>query len=165
MRNNGSVAIYGRNNLTVVNVYRSTLSEVICINLRLPTGHRLLVRGMYHQPKHNYAGKDLLSYLTNIVDNELDEHPQTVIVCDGYLNKLNIDRLEELTGWNAMVDFPTRSLSCLDSCFSNPYHLLTKTDHCIVSFTSCQKASSQPTQSSDPRSERAQKARFILGMG
>ena len=139
MRNNGGVAIYRRNNFTVVNVYRSTLSEVICIDLRLPTGHRLLVRGIYHQPKHNYVGKDLLSYLTNIVDNELDEHPQTVIVCDGYLNKLNIDRLEELTGWNAMVDFPTRGLSCLDSCFSNPYHLLTKTDHCIVILPAAKK--------------------------
>ena len=139
MKNNVGVAIYRRNNLTVVNVYRSTLFEVICINLCLSTGHRLLVRGMYHQSKHNCAGKDLLCYLTNIVDNELDEHLQTVIVCDGDLNKLNIDRSEELKDWNAMVDFPTRGLSCFDSCFSNPYHLLTKTDHCSVILPAAKK--------------------------
>ena len=138
MRNNGGVAIYIPNNLTVVNVYRSTLYEVICINLRLPSGHRFLVCGMYYPPRHNYAEEDLMSSRTNIVDNELDEHPQTVVVCGGDLNKLNIDRLEKLTGWNAMVDFPTRCLSCLDNCLSNlkdffgkyyPYQMLTKTDH------------------------------------
>ena len=111
----------------------STLYEVICINLRLPSGHRFLVCGMYYPPRHNYAEEDLMSSRTNIVDNELDEHPQTVVVCGGDLNKLNIDRLEKLTGWNAMVDFPTRGLSCLDNCFSNrtdlcgkcyPYHML-----------------------------------------
>ena len=32
----------------------------------------------------------------------LDEHPQTVVICGGDLNKLNIGRLEELTGWNAI---------------------------------------------------------------
>ena len=138
MRNNGGVAIYIPNNLTVVNVYRSTLYKVICINLRFPSGHRFLVCGMYYPPRHNYAEEDLMSSRTNIVDNELDEHPQTVVVCGGDLNKLNIDRLEKLTGWNAMVDFPTRGLSCLDNCLSNlkdffgkyyPYQMLTKTDH------------------------------------
>ena len=55
---------------------------------------------MYHLPKRKYAEVDSMSHITNIVDNKLDEHPQNVVVCGGDLNKLNIDRLEELTGWN-----------------------------------------------------------------
>ena len=55
---------------------------------------------MYHLPKRKYAEVDSMNPITNIVDNKLDEHPQTVVVCGGDLNKLNIDRLEELTGWN-----------------------------------------------------------------
>jgi len=31
-----------------------------------------------------------MSYIANVVDNELDEHPQTVVVCGGDLNKLNL---------------------------------------------------------------------------
>ena len=46
MRNNGGIAIYIRNNLTVVNVYRSTLYEVICRNLRFSPGHRSIACGM-----------------------------------------------------------------------------------------------------------------------
>ena len=46
MRNNDGVAIYIRNNLTVVNVYRSTLYEVICRNLRFSPGHRSIACGM-----------------------------------------------------------------------------------------------------------------------
>ena len=87
-------------NCSIFNVYRSTLYEVICINLRLLTGHQFLMCGMYHLPKRKYAEVDSMSHITNIVDNKLDEHPQTVVVCGGDLNKLNIDRLEELTGWN-----------------------------------------------------------------
>ena len=87
-------------NCSIFNDYRSTLYEAICINLRLPTGHQFLVCGTYHLPKRKYAEVDSMSHITNIVDNKLDEHLQTVVVCDGDLNKLNIDRLEELTGWN-----------------------------------------------------------------
>ena len=46
MRNNGGIAIYIRNNFTVVNVYCSTLYEVICRNLRFSPGHRSLACGM-----------------------------------------------------------------------------------------------------------------------
>ena len=132
----------------------STLYEVICINLRLPSGHRFLVCGMCYPPRHNYAEEDLMSSRTNIVDNELDEHPQTVVVCGGDLNKLNIDRLEKLTGWNAMVDFQTRCLSCLDNCLSNLkeffWEILSlpnadKNRSLSCDFTSWQKALSQPT--------------------
>ena len=45
---------------------------------------------------------------------------------------------EQLTGWNALVDFPTRGESRLDNCLSNraelfgrcrPFIMLSKSDH------------------------------------
>ena len=55
-------------NCSIFNVYRSTLYEVICINLRLLTGHQFLVCGTYHLPKRKYAEVDSMSHITNIVD-------------------------------------------------------------------------------------------------
>ena len=43
-----------------------------------------------------------------------------------------------MSGWNALVDFPTRGDVCLDNCLTNrqdlfgkpyPFHLIMKTDH------------------------------------
>ena len=138
MRNKGGIAIYIRNNLAVEDVYRSSLYELICITLRLPKGHRFVICGVYHPPKFNYAEIDLMNHLVNTVDNILDKHPQTVVLCGGDVNKLDIKRFEEMSGWNALVNFPTRGNSCLDNCFTNrtdlfskcyPFHMLSKTDH------------------------------------
>ena len=105
----------------------------------IPTGNRMLIYGLYHPPRHNYLESDLLDYLINISDDVvLDKYPDTVIVCGGNLNSLDIKHLEELSGWDAMVDFSTRGNACLDNCLTNridlfskcyPFHMLTKTDH------------------------------------
>ncbi|CAB4026587.1 Hypothetical predicted protein [Paramuricea clavata] len=96
------------------------------------------IYGLYHPPRHNYLESDLLDYLINISDDVLDKYPDTVIVCGGDLNSLDIKHLEELSGWDAMVDFSTRGNACLDNCLTNridlfskcyPFHMLTKTDH------------------------------------
>ena len=138
MRNKGGVAIYSRKNLFLIDVYRSRLYEVICITLCLPTGHRFLVGGIYHPPKHSYAEHDLMSILVDFTDNVLDAYPQTVIVLGGDFNQMDMDRLQQMSGWNAMVDFPTRGESHLDNCLTNrpdlfercyPIHVSTKSDH------------------------------------
>ncbi|CAB4023089.1 RNA-directed DNA polymerase from transposon X-element, partial [Paramuricea clavata] len=138
MRAKGGVAIYVRNNLKVIDIYRSSLYELIGITLLLPTGNRMSIYGLYHPPRHNYLESDLLDYLINISDDVLDKYPDTVIVCGGDLNSLDIKHLEELSGWDAMVDFSTRGNACLDNCLTNridlfskcyPFHMLTKTDH------------------------------------
>ena len=138
MRAKGGVAIYVRNNLKVIDIYRSSLYELIGVTLLLPTGNRMLIYGLYHPPRHNYLESDLLDYLINISDDVLDKYPDTVIVCEGDLNSLDIKHLEELSGWDAMVDFSTRGNACLDNCLTNridlfskcyPFHMLTKTDH------------------------------------
>ena len=68
----------------------------------------------------------------------LDKHPNISIVCGGDLNRVDITRLKRITGWNALVDFPTRGDSFLGNCFSNkpdlfgktyPIKMLIKTDH------------------------------------
>ena len=79
-----------------------------------------------------------MSFLVDFTDNVLDAHPQTVIVLGGDFNQMDMDRLQEMSGWNAMVDFPTCGESHLDNCLTNrpdlfkrcyPIHVSTKSDH------------------------------------
>lgn len=79
-----------------------------------------------------------MNHLLSFVDETMDSHPGTVIVCGRDLNQINIKQFEQLTGWNALVDFPTRGESRLDNCLSNrvelfgrcrPFTMLTKSDH------------------------------------
>lgn len=54
---------------------------------------------------------------------------------------MDVNELEELTGWDVMVEFPTRGKACLDNCLTNrmelfsecsPFHMPIKTDHTRV---------------------------------
>ena len=132
------MAIYVRDNLKVLDVYRSRLYELICLTLLLPSGHRMLICGLYNPPKHKYRDADLMNYLISFVDSVLDKHPDTVIVCGGDVNRLDMQALKALSGWDTMVDFPTRGNACLDNFLTNrldlfgntyPLHMLIKTDH------------------------------------
>ena len=38
--------------------------------------------------------------------------------CKQALNRLDLTRLKRITGWTALVDFPTRGDSFLDNCFT-----------------------------------------------
>ena len=138
MRNKGGVAIYLRHNIKVLEIYRSSLYELICLTLLLPSGHHMLVCGLYHPPKHNYQDCDLMNYLVGYVDYLLNKHPDTVVVWGGALNQLDLQHLEALSGWNSLVDFPTRGDSHPDNCLTNrpdlfercyPIQILIKTDH------------------------------------
>ena len=138
MRSKGGVAVYVRDNLKVIDIYRSDVYELIEITLLLPMGNTMIVYGLYHPPTHNYLESNLMDYLLNRADDILDKVPDAVIVCGGDLNQLNINKLEQLLGWDAMVDFPTRGNACLDNCLTNrkdlfsgctPFNMLIKTDH------------------------------------
>ena len=106
--------------------------------MSLPSGNCILLSGLYHPPKTTYQESDLMDYLVNFFDTMLDKHTNISIVCGGDLNRLDISRLKRITGWNALVDFPTRGDSFLDNCFTNrrdlfgktyPMKMLIKTDH------------------------------------
>ena len=138
LRNKGGIAIYTRNNLSVIDVYRSNLYEFICLTVSLPSGNCILLSGLYHPPKTTYQECDLMDYLVNFFDTMLDKHPNISIVCGGDLNRLDLTRLKRITGWTALVDFPTGGDSFLDNCFTNrpdlfgktyPIKMLIKTDH------------------------------------
>ena len=62
-RSKGGVAINIRSNLRVVNVYRSDQYEIICVSILLPSGHCMLISGLYNPPKHNYQECNLMSHL------------------------------------------------------------------------------------------------------
>ena len=53
-----------------------------------------------------------MNYLISFVDSVLDKHPDTVIVCGGYVNRLDTQELKALSGWDVMVDVPTRGNAC-----------------------------------------------------
>ena len=136
-RKNGGIAIYVRKNLKVLNIYRSSLYELICVTLLLPSGHRFLICGFYNPPKHQYREQDLIDYIISLMDNESEKHPDSVLLCGSDVNCLDVHELQALSGWNVMVDFPTGGNACLDYCFTNradlfgsPYsiHMLIKTD-------------------------------------
>ena len=148
LRSKGGVAIYVRNNLKVIDIQRSDLYELIEITLLLPTGNTMIVYGLYHPPTHKYLESNLMDHLLNRTDDILDNVPDAVIVCGGDLNQLNINKLEQLLGWDAMVDFPTRGKACLDNCLTNrkdlfskctPFHMLIKTDHFGVILSAVRK--------------------------
>ena len=93
--------------------------------------------GLYIPPKHKYRDADLMNYLISFVDSVLDKHPDTVIVCGGDVNRLDTHELKALSGWDVLVDFPTRGNACLDDCLTNrpdlfgntyPLHMLIKTN-------------------------------------
>ncbi len=50
------------------------------------------------------------------------------------LNSLDIKHLEELSGWDVMVDFSTRGNACSDNCLRNRIDLLSKCDPLIKSL-------------------------------
>ena len=65
-------------------------------------------------------------------------HPEAAIVCGGDVNRLDMQEFKALSGWDFMVDFPTRGNACLDNCLTNradlfgqaySIHILSKTDH------------------------------------
>ena len=67
-----------------------------------------------------------MNYIVNFVANRLDDLLGTVVVCGGDINQLNVKCLEELLGWTALVNFPTRGNSCLDNCLVNRNDLFGK---------------------------------------
>ena len=61
MRKNGGIAIYIRNNINVIDVYRSEEFELIAITTSLPKGQHVLICGVYHPPLHNCQETSLRS--------------------------------------------------------------------------------------------------------
>ena len=100
--------------------------------MSLPSENCILLSGLYHPPKTTYQECDLMDYLVNFFDTMLN----ISIVCSG--DRLDLTRLRRITGWTALVDFPTRGDSIMDNCFTNrpdlfgktyPIKMLIKTDH------------------------------------
>ena len=137
-REKGGVAIYVRKNVKVKSVSRSELFESISLEIELPSGHHMLMCGIYHPPRSKYQEDDLIEYIMDIVDQFLECHPSGLVLCGGDLNRLDLEKLSNLSGLKALVDFPTRGNSVLDNCLTNNEALFSrcypivaqmKTDH------------------------------------
>ena len=79
--------------------------------------------------------------LVHLVDNTLDQHPGLTIALGGDTNQLDLNELCQLTGWNSLVDFPTRGVAYLDNVLTNrpdlfgkcaPFSISIKKDHTTV---------------------------------
>lgn len=130
-----------RKNVKVKSVSRSELCESISLEIQLPSGHHMLMCGIYHiyhPPRSNYQEDDLIEYVTDIVDQFLERHPSGLVLCGGDLNRLDFEKLSNLSGLKALIDFPARGDSVLDNCLTNNEALFSrcypivaqmKTDH------------------------------------
>ena len=127
-----------RKNVKVKSVSRSELLESISLEIELPSGHHMLMCGIYHSPSSKYPEDDLIEYITDIADQFLACHPSGLVLCGGDLNRLDLEKLSNLSGLKALVDFPTRGNSVLDNCLTNNEALFSrcypivaqmKTDH------------------------------------
>ena len=69
-----------------------------------------------------------MSYLISIVHDTQDKHPDSVFVCGGDLNRLDLNQLQatSISGWNVLVDFPTRGDAHLDNCLTNRLDIFSK---------------------------------------
>ena len=99
---------------------KSNSYESISLTIGLPSGHELLVIGVYHPPsKFQYREADLIDYISEISDNFLDRCPNGVVLCGGDLNHLDLNLLSIMSGLTVLDDFPTRGDSVLDNCLTN----------------------------------------------
>ena len=124
--------------LKVLDVYRSNLYEFIALTVLLQSDHIMLICGLYNPPKYSQRDIVLMNYTISFVDLVLNKHPEAAIVCGGDVNRLDMQQFKALSGWDFMVDFPTRGNACLDNCLTNradlfgqaySMHMLIKTDH------------------------------------
>ena len=90
-RKKGGVAVYVRDSLKVLDVYRSNLYEFIALTVLLPSDHIMLICGLSSYPrKHSYRDIDLMNYIISFVDLVLNKHPEAAIVCGGNVNRLDM---------------------------------------------------------------------------
>lgn len=82
----------------------------------LCSGHRLLLCGLYYPPKHKDDELDVINYIVDLADNALDTHPDTVFVSSSDVNKLDLSKMQLLSGLNVLVDFPTRGIAVWTMC-------------------------------------------------
>ena len=71
------------------------------------------------RPSQHTGLRTFYKYLAHLVDNALDQHPALPIVLGGDTNQLDVNELWQLTGWNSLVDFPTRGVAYLDNVLTN----------------------------------------------
>jgi hypothetical protein len=109
-RKHGGVAIYIRNNLKVIEVNRANHFEALSIKVELPSGD---------PPRPIYDEQALCIYLSESIDAYLNVSPNSVVVCGGDFNQLDIEHLQTMIDITALVGFPTRKDSTLDNCLTN----------------------------------------------
>lgn len=124
--------------MKVLSVERNEVFEFISVKLLLPSGHHMLVVGVYHPPSFKYSECDLIDCIIELTDEFSDCFPDGVILRGGDLNQLDFYSLATLSGLVKLVDFLTRGGAVLDNCLTNkpelfqtpfPYQALIKTDH------------------------------------
>ena len=93
---------------------------------------------IYHPLRSKYQEDDLIQYVTDTVDQFLEHQPSGLVLCGRDLNRLDLEKLSNLSGLKVLVGFPTRGDSVLENflayneaLFSRCYPIVAqmKTDH------------------------------------
>ena len=72
----------------------------------------MIMCGIYHPARSKYHEGDLIKYITDIVDQFLECHPSGLVLCGGDLNRLDLEKLSNLFGLKALVDFSNSRQFC-----------------------------------------------------
>ena len=77
-RKKGGISVYVRENFKVLNVNRECSFKTLSVELLLPSGHHMLIIGLYHPP--SYDEGDLTDSVIDRCDTFLDIHPNGVVL-------------------------------------------------------------------------------------
>ena len=77
-RKKGGISVYVRENFKVLNVNRECSFKTLSVELLLPSGHHMLITGLYHPP--SYDEGDLTDSVIDRCDTFLDIHPNGVVL-------------------------------------------------------------------------------------
>ena len=53
--------------------------ELYSLQIELPSGHLMLICGIYHPPKPGYSEDGLIEYIIDIVNDFLEYHPSELL--------------------------------------------------------------------------------------
>ena len=108
-----------RENLKVLNVNREFSFEMLSVELLLPSGHHMLIIGLYDPLSFQYDEGDVIDPIIARSDTFLDIQPNGVVLCGGNLNRLHLDCLSTSSGLVPMVNFAIGRTSILGDCLTN----------------------------------------------
>ena len=141
-RRSGGVAIYAKENL-IHNIWtpRSNSNSYELLWVRMDhCSNPVFIGALYHPPKPIYVEEKLIEHIDDVIEEIQAIDSCSLIVLAGDMNKLPISKVQDRTGFIAVVKQPTRGNNILDQilvsapCYDHVRVIssVVKTDHKAV---------------------------------